>query len=118
MSFDRKVNAFYSLYKLRFPDEAEDPNLKRVINDLFAVQDRRNEMLHSAWAFSEDGEIVSRAKSSARAKRSHGLRTQMSSANPQDVEAVAQQINDAGQQFGIFMKQRIQDRLIPAKPAG
>jgi len=73
MSFDRKVHALYSIYKVRFPTEAENPELRAIVNGLFAMQERRNQMLHSAWILSEDGRIAARLKSSAKAKRFRGL---------------------------------------------
>ena len=115
MSFDRKVHAFYSVYKIKYPAEAEDEELKAIVNDLFAVQDERNSILHSAWSCDENGELTGRLKSSAKASRSRGLRRRMLSAEAEEIFAVARHIADVGQRFGLFCKQRIQDR---ARDAG
>src|SRR5687768_8422189 len=76
MSFDRKVHAFASLFKLRFPDEANDEQLKSIVAELFEAQRKRNAVLHSAWSHSEDG--LRRLKGSAKAK--HALRWQVHTA--------------------------------------
>lgn len=52
MSFDRKVVAFASLFRLRFPDESNDPELRAALDDLFAAYAGRSAILHSmALAF-------------------------------------------------------------------
>jgi len=111
MSFDRKVHAFFSLYKLKYPSEADDTELKSLVAALFAVQDDRNAMLHSAWPFDLNGELLGRVKSSAKAKGKGGLRHVISSAEPDRITAVAKRIATVGQDLGRFCIQRIQARL-------
>ncbi len=111
MSFDRKIHAFYSMYKVKFPDEADDDALKTLIDELFAVQAERNSILHSAWSYDENGELTGRLKSSAKAGRLRGLRRRLLSAEAEEISAVAQHIADVGQRFGFFCKERIQDRV-------
>ena len=114
MSFDRKVNAFFSLYKIRFPKEAADPELKALVTALFGAEEKRNQLLHSAWSFSKDGELSGRIKSSARAKRGHGLRNRFNSVDAPTITAVAKEIVEVGQRFVKFSLERIQKRLSPA----
>jgi hypothetical protein len=114
MSFDRKVNAFFSLYKIRFPKEADDPELKALVIALFGAEEKRNQLLHSAWAVSKDGGISGRMKSSARANRGHGLRNRFNSADAATITAAAKEIVEVGQRFGKFSMEKIQQRLSPA----
>lgn len=46
MSFEQKVHAFASLLKLRFPEDANDPELKAVIAELFEAQRKSNAVLY------------------------------------------------------------------------
>lgn len=108
MSFDRKVHAFASLYKLRFPEEDEDDDLKEVVSDLFSASAERNAVLHSAWSTSEP-EGLQRLKGSAKSK--HGLRWQVHPASEDELAAVSAQIAETAQRFGRFCAERIQKRL-------
>jgi hypothetical protein len=116
MSFDRKVHAFYSMFALQFPAEADDPHLKELVAGLFAAQDKRNQILHSAWSVSDEFGSYTRMKVSAKAK--NGLRRTLSTVQPDELLAVYRQICDLGQRFGRFAKERIQDRIVPARKAG
>ena len=114
MSFDRKVHAFASLFKLRFPDEANDEELKAIVAALFEAQAKRNAMLHSAWSHSEAG--LRRLKGSAKAK--HGLRWQMHTASENELTAVSAEIAEVGQRFSRFALERIHRRLRSEEVAG
>ena len=116
MSFDRKVHAFSSMFALQFPAEANDPQLKELVAELFAAQDKRNQILHSAWSLSDASGRYTRMKASAKAKK--GLRRTLSTVEPDELLAVYNQIGDLGQQFSRFAKERIQDRMEPARKAG
>jgi hypothetical protein len=116
MSFDRKVHAFHSMFALQFPAEANDPHLRELITDLFAAQDKRNQILHSAWSVSHEFGGYTRMKASAKAGK--GLRRKLSTVEPDELLAVYRQIGDLGEQFGRFAKERIQDRMAPARKAG
>jgi hypothetical protein len=108
MSFDRKVHAFVSLFKLRFPDQSENEDLKNLVSDLFDAQSKRNAVLHSAWSTSKtDG--LQRLKGSAKAK--HGLQWQVHPASEQELAAVSAEIAETGQKFGRFCIERIQTQL-------
>jgi hypothetical protein len=111
MSFDRKVHAFSSMFALHFPSEANDAELKKLVGSLFAAQEKRNQILHSAWSFSDDFEAFTRMKASAKAKK--GLVRTISTVEPTELLAVYKQIGQLGQRFGRFAKTRIQDRLAP-----
>jgi hypothetical protein len=116
MSFDRKVHAFYSMFALRFPTEAADPELKALVADLFAAQDNRNQILHSAWSFSEKFDAFTRMKASAKASK--GLTRKISTVEPSELLTKHKQIGELGQRFALFAKSRIQDRLVPRTTAG
>jgi hypothetical protein len=116
MSFDRKVHAFYSMFALQFPAEANDPHLKELVSNLFAAQDKRNQILHSAWSISDEYGSYTRMKASAKAKK--GLRRTLSTVEPDELLAVYREFGDLGQQFGRFAKERIQERMVPAQKAG
>ena len=107
MSFDRKVHAFASLFKLRFPEEAKDEELRSIVAELFAAQRQRNAALHSGWSHSERG--LQRVKGSAKAK--HGLRWQVHTASEDELAAVSTQIAETAQKFSRFALERIQRRL-------
>ena len=111
MSFDRKVHAFYSMFALQFPSEAADIDLKELVADLFSAQDTRNQILHSAWSFSDEFETVMRMKASAKAKK--GLIRTMSPVEPSQLLSVYKKIEELGQRFARFAKSRLQDRLAP-----
>jgi hypothetical protein len=107
MSFDRKLHAFASLFKLRFPEDADDEELKTIVAELFEAHGKRNAMLHSAWSHSES-EGLQRLKGSAKAK--HGLRWQVHPESEDELAAVSAQIAEAGQRFSRFCLERIQRR--------
>jgi len=106
MSFDRKVHAFASMYRLKYPAEADDPELKQLIKDLFTVQDERNALLHSAWSYSEKRPVLHRMKASARANR--GLVRKFYVVPPERLEHVRVRIASVGERFGRFMMNRVQ----------
>jgi len=109
MSFDRKVHAFSSLFKLKFPEEAEDPELLAIAKELFITQEERNAILHSGWSYSPDQRLFRRMKASAKAKR--GLTRRSYAMTPERLSSVRDHIGEVGQRFAHFSMKRIQDRL-------
>jgi hypothetical protein len=109
MSFDRKMHAFGSLFKLRFPNESEDRGLKRVLGLLDGAQQERNAVLHSAWSYSEEWETWTRVKSSAKAK--HGLNHRLYVMSVERLREIHGKISLAGQEFAEFSFERIQSRI-------
>lgn len=116
MSFDRKVHALYSMFALKFPEEAADPDLRVIVSELFVIQDKRNRILHSAWSYSQEFGVFTRMKASAKAKR--GLTRKMSTVEPEELIAIHREISELANRFGHFTKTRIQDRLAPRENAG
>ncbi len=108
MSFDRKVHAFASLYRLKVPAGSDDTELKALVKSLFEAQENRNAILHSAWTYSEKWHAFTRMKASAKATR--GLRRRMHRMSPERLEAIRYRIAEAGELFGKFVMQRVQDR--------
>jgi hypothetical protein len=116
MSFDRKVHAFASMYKIRFPADATNPDLKKLVARLFEVQDLRNQVLHSNWPEPDDETERLRVKSSAKTKS--GLKTSVSAVTADDMFGIVKAIHEVGQDFGKFALQRIQNQLCePTKPS-
>ena len=109
MSFDRKVHAFASMYKIRFPPDANSSELKQLIARLFEVQDRRNQVLHSNWPEPDDEAERLRVKSSAKAK--HGLVTNVSAETADNMFEIVKAIHDVGQDFATFALENIQKKL-------
>lgn len=107
MSFDRKVHAFASLFKLRFPEEAKDEKLETIVAELFDAQRKRNAVLHSAWSHTAAG--PRRLKGSARVKPA--LRWQLQTASAQELAAVSAQIAETSQNLNRFSLESIQQRL-------
>lgn len=108
MSFDRKVHAFSSLYKLRVPCESDDPQFNSLIKSLFSIQDKRNGIVHAAWTYSEVLQTFTRMKASAKAKQ--GLRRRIHRMTPRQLEEVRVGIAKVGDKLARFIMERIQDR--------
>jgi hypothetical protein len=106
MSFDRKIHLFASLYKLRYPAEATEPELRQLIKDLSIAQEQRNALMHSAWSYAETGRALHRMKGSARADR--GLIRKFYVVTPALLEDVRFHIASVGARFGQFMIERVQ----------
>jgi hypothetical protein len=115
MSFDRKVHAFSSLFKLRFPEEAEDSELNLIVRELFSAQQGRNAILHSGWFYSADEQAFTRMKASAKAK--HGLTRRIYPMPLERLATVRDQIGGIGQHFARFSMTRIQERLVDRREA-
>jgi hypothetical protein len=107
MSFDRKVHAFASVFKLKFPAEEEDAELASLVKELFKAQEERNAILHSAWSSSDGSATFVRMKASAKAKR--GLTRRVYPAG-EDLAAIRGHIAAVGQRFGHFMMTRVQEQ--------
>lgn len=108
MSFQSKVHALASMYRLRFPEE-EETVLKDMVADLFRVEDKRNAIVHSTWFYSEDNGQFGRFKSSARAKQ--GLKTRVTSPSTDELLKAVEDLEEVSQKFDRFARERIQDRL-------
>jgi hypothetical protein len=88
MSFDRKVIAFANLFRLRFPNETDDPELQATLDDLFIAYGDRNAILHTmAPAFVE-------------------------------IAAIRDNIAGIGRRFADFSMTRVHQRIAPQKIAG
>ena len=108
MSFSRKLYAFSSMYRLRVPSASEDHTFRSMINELDKVQAERNAILHSAWSYSPKLKVLRRMKSEAKTKR--GLRHRMSYMTPEKLEAILSRISQAGDRFGKFVIEHVQDQ--------
>jgi hypothetical protein len=108
MSFDRKVHAFASIYKLKYPLEADDSELKKLVADLFEVEAERNALMHSAWNFADRRPILQRMKAIAKANTKGGLVRKFHVVTPKQLEDVRVHIASVGERFGQFMMNRVQ----------
>ncbi len=108
MSFDRKVNAFESMYRLKYP-ETEQPSLNTLRKALFNVQAERNAIVHSAWSYSEARGTVTRMKASAKGK--NGLRRRLHYMTPARLDAVRCKIVAAAEGFVNFAAEKVQGGL-------
>jgi hypothetical protein len=106
MSFDRKVQAFASLFRLRFPDESEDRELQAIVSELFIAHEERNGILHSG-SYSGDVAVITRAKVS---KSKDGLHRQMHVA-PERLASIRDHIDAVSRRFAHFSMTRIQQRI-------
>lgn len=106
MSFDRKVHAFVSMFRQRCIPET-DSELDALRKELFAAQEERNQLLHSAWNYSEAlGASFMRMKASAKAK--HGLRRRFHRMSAERIEATLHRIADVAQALARFTVDHIQ----------
>lgn len=108
MSFDRKVHAFASLYRLRFQNDAEDADLRILISDLFEVQQLRNQVIHSNWNYSPQFRAFTAMKASAKAK--HGLRRRLSTVTARELFEIRERMKEVAQRVGTFAMEEIQAR--------
>jgi hypothetical protein len=106
MSFDRKVRAFASMYKIRFPSQAGDSAFQKVLGRLIEAESLRNQVLHSSWPKSEDPDRRLRVKSSAKMK--HGLKNTVYTVTPQSLGEVVKTIHDVGLELAEFVLTNIQ----------
>jgi hypothetical protein len=107
MSFDRKVHAFSSLYKLRVP-ERNDSELEALVAVLFKIQDERNGILHSAWLYLDAHTAPLIMKAQAKAK--HGLRRRFHRMTSARLEEVRVRIAEAGDRLARFIAERVQGK--------
>ncbi len=111
MAFGRKVHAFASMFRQRKIAEA-DSELEALTKDLFGAEQERNQLLHSAWNYSEalSGDFM-RMKASAKAKQ--GLRRRFHRMPPERIEKTRDRIGAAGQSLMSFTIKYIQGRKVP-----
>ncbi len=109
MSFDRKVQAFASLFKLRFPDESEDRELQAVVKELFIAHDERNAILHAGPSYSSDIAVISRMKTPAKTKQ--GFRRQIHHMSAERIASIRDHVGAVGRRFAHFSMTRVQQRI-------
>jgi hypothetical protein len=105
MSFDRKVHALSSIYRLRFPDLIDD-TFTQLIKDLDHIQQLRNGVIHSMWYPSNVPQVFGRMKASAKAKR--GFEQTFSSVKASDLSKTLTEIEVVSDRFSQFAIERIQ----------
>lgn len=109
MSFDRKVHALASMYKIRFPADAASAEFEQLLARLFEAQNLRNQVLHSSWPVpGDDGEII-RIKSSAKSRK--GLRNRATVVRAKDIVDVVALIHDVGHDLARLGLDKIQKRM-------
>lgn len=106
MSFDRKVHAFVSMFRQKGVPKT-DSELDALRKALFAAQEERNKLLHSAWNYSDAlGGSFTRMKASAKAKR--GLRRRFHRMPAERIEAALRRIAAVAQSLARFTVEHIQ----------
>ena len=108
MSFDRKVQAFASLFKLRFPEESEDRELQTVVKELFIAHDERSAILHSGSSYSGDVAVITRTKGP---KTTQALQRQIHKTSPERLTSIRDHIGAVGRRFAHFSITRVQQRI-------
>ena len=106
MSFDRKVHAFATMFKLKSPGHAET-ELEALVKELFAVEGQRNALLHSAWNYSQNFGAFMRMKSSAKATQ--GLRHRLHRMPPEKIRATRSNIAAVADSLARFTMAYIQE---------
>lgn len=105
MSFDRKVHAFSSIYRLRFPDLI-DETFTQLIKDLDHIQQLRNRVIHSMWYPLNIPQAFGTMKASAKASR--GFQQTFAHVNASDLTKVLHEIEEVSDRYSQFAIERIQ----------
>jgi len=108
MSFDRKVHAFVNMFKQHSPGQAEN-EIKDLVKDLFAVQEERNALLHSAWNYSEKFGGFYRMKASSKAAK--GLKRRIYQMPVERLEGIRNRIEAVGDSLARFTMTHIQTEV-------
>ena len=106
MSFDRKLHALSSMFKLRSSSAADNQELATLVTKLNRVQQIRNQVLHSHWPLPRRLDERMRVKSSAKIRR--GLQTRAATITAGDIAAMVIEMARVGQEFAIFVHDKIQ----------
>ena len=123
MSFGRKVHAFFSMYRLKYPSKGGDAEVKELTKELFAAQEQRNAVLRSAWSYSSNPGVLERMKATSKAK--HGLNRRMYQMSPARLEDVRVKIASVGNRLLLFLSNNVErqgtrranNRMQPSAPA-
>jgi hypothetical protein len=116
MSFRLKVDALSSMSKLRLRGEPVESELRSLVNDLLRVEGERNEIMHSAWVYSENsetGDLVISMKATARHKK--GLRRHFKQQTPQTLAGIRDRIVEVADRLAGFSVERLQGKVWPRK---
>jgi hypothetical protein len=113
MPFDRKVHAFARVVRLRFPDDANDDELKSLTAALFAAQEARDTVLHARGAHNGIG--LPAPKGAAKPKR--GLSWQMHTPSEEQLAEVAAAIAETSEQLRRFASRSRSARPATERPA-
>lgn len=107
MSFDRKVHALASMFREKY-GKVHEKELAAVVKSLFAAQDERNALLHSAWNYSDNFRALVRMKASAKARG--GLQRRLHRMTIDRLEAIRRRIAAAGEAISKFTMSHIQEQ--------
>jgi hypothetical protein len=89
MTFKQRVYAFASLFRQRWPLDAESDDFVQMCGQLHACENRRNQLVHSSYTTADEG-VTTRRKATAKTKR--GFRWQVDTANVDDIEGFAESL--------------------------
>ena len=87
LSFKAKVNLLATLFGHERPNSDYRNNLRELSNACLAIEEKRNQVVHSKWRHEFNGSRMTRSKYTARHK--HGLQRISEEFTPAQVQAIA-----------------------------
>ena len=115
MSFDRKVHALASMFRVKYPKQHE-AELESLVASLSKAQEERNALMHSAWNYSADSGQFERMKATAKAKR--GLVRRVHTTSAATLETVRGNIDKVANDLVNFTIAHIQPPDTPREKDG
>ncbi len=98
LSFRRKVDLFCCLFRHRFPDK-DDTELSKLRVKLMDVEAKRNRLVHSFWAASDEKGKSTRMKTTAKHK---GIRFQFEKMGKEEIKSIADIIAEVAYETQMF----------------
>ncbi len=110
MSFKNKVDSFVSMCREKKIAGAES-KLRSLYAKLFKAEEGRNQLLHSAWDYTDiwGGSSFMRMKATAKANDKHGLNRRFYRMPAKDIETTRDNIYAANQLLASFTVEYIQN---------
>lgn len=91
LSYGALVNLVSSLYLERHGSDDDYDRLRQLLGRADAVEQRRNQIVHSTWRSAGTPHVVTRIKTTAR--RKHGYKTDVENLNAADFRAISDEIS-------------------------
>ena len=90
LSFRKLMDLLAAISAYRVADEEKLETMKRIISRAGEIEQKRNTVIHSGWAFGKDAGDLTRVKTTA--KRKHGLRFHNEPMDTATLYAIADEI--------------------------